>query len=503
MNRSIFTCILLFSLICPNITIKAQSFNQIMEKAEQEARDKKRQEQSRYNAIVDSRNLDEYNRFIEDYPQGNYTSEIRRRANEIKLWNSARRNNTITSYESYLSKTRYHWYDATANSAISSIRKTQERQAWERVKSKGTLDAYRQYLQDNPNSAYRAEAEKAINRLQGAQAWSKIKNSNSISDFQEFITQYPHAEEITSAKNRLYELKGRDYYDRGDLSSAYTEFSKLSRGQLSYSNHSAYDEVMEYHEFSKLGNNSTEDSLLSFLKKYPNSKYRSRVCNMIAIAKARNFSDYASNFDYNQALSYATNSSTRSSVESYISMNKQKQKDREKRHKAWEREENGGSVNLGWEFLDIGVTIVGDYTMWYYNTGLMLRFGNYSDRIQFAIGLKPGVLGYSELISYDYHYDYYDKEAAFAFHMPVLGQLKLNLFKMSKRSRFFIFGQYQYNLVRVKDVEAEMAWGAGLGFGWKHFDWSFYYRQDIGEANNWEYSDQNYFGMSMIYYWTL
>lgn len=134
----------------------------------------------------------------------------------------------------------------------------------------------------------------------------------------------------------------------------------------------------------------------------------------------------------------------------------------------------------------------------------MLRFGNFKDRVQFAIGLKPGIFGYTEEVySGGYYYDYYDTENRTAFHMPIVGQLKLNLFNTSENSRFFIYGKYQYNAVRVEDIEAEMSWGAGCGIAWKHFDWAFYYRQDIGSGRNLDYKNQHYIGMSMIYYWQL
>lgn len=183
-------------------------------------------------------------------------------------------------------------------------------------------------------------------------------------------------------------------------------------------------------------------------------------------------------------------------------MNKKKQKECRNALKSWERKQNGGTVNLGLDFLDSGLNgAYDDCTLWYYNVGLMLRFGNFKDRVQFAIGIKPGIFGYTEEV-YSGGY-YYDTENQTAFHMPIVGQLKLNLFKTSENSRFFIYGKYQYNAVRVEDIEAEMAWGAGLGIAWKHFDWAIYYRQDIGTVKNYDYKNQHYFGISMIYYWQL
>ena len=139
-------------------------------------------------------------------------------------------------------------------------------------------------------------------------AWNRIKDSNDANVFQNFLTSYPNAKEVSLATLKLHELKGVQHYNAGNLGSAYSEFSKISRDNVSYANRKAYDDVMEYNEYTKLGHYASEASLLSFMRKYPNSKYADEVSNKIAIAKARNLGEYASSYDYNQALSYARDS---------------------------------------------------------------------------------------------------------------------------------------------------------------------------------------------------
>ena len=505
MRRFYFILCSLFIIAFVSNTMEAQSLMQTAKKAEQRAKELKQQESARYNAILDSKDLSKYNQFINDYPRGNKTQEIRKRAQEVKLWNDVKTQNTITSYERYLSTTQYHWYDNEATQAIRSLKQKAEKAEWDKVVALNTISSYQTYIQNNPASGYKQEAEKAINRLQGEQVWNKIKDSDNINELQNFTTSYPHATEVSVATARLHELKGIKHYNEGNLGPAYELFSNLSRDNISYANRKAYDEVIEYNEYSKLGYYASEAALLSFMRKYPNSKHADDVSNKIAVTKARNFGDYASSYDYNQALSYAKDSYTRNSVQSYISMNKKKQKERRNALKSWERKQNGGTFNLGLDFLDLGLNgAYDDCTLWYYNVGLMLRLGNFKDRVQFAIGIKPGIFGYTEEVySRDYYYDYYDTENRTAFHVSIIGQLKLNLFNTSENSRFFIYGKYQYNAVRVEDIEAQMAWGVGFGIAWKHFDWALYYRQDIGNVKNYDYKNQHYFGMSMIYYWQL
>ena len=101
-------CSLLFIASLSN-TVEAQSLMQTAKKAEQHAKELKQQESARYNAILDSKDLSKYNQFINDYPRGSKTPEIRKRAQEVKSWNDAKNQNTIASYEQYLNATNNHW----------------------------------------------------------------------------------------------------------------------------------------------------------------------------------------------------------------------------------------------------------------------------------------------------------------------------------------------------------------------------------------------------------
>lgn len=134
--------------------MEAQSLMQTAKKAEQRAKELKQQESARYNAILDSKDLSKYNQFINDYPRGNKTQEIRRRVQEVKLWNDVKTQNTITSYERYLSTTQYHWYDNEATQAIRSIKQKAEKAEWDKVIAVNTISSYQAFIQNNPASGY-------------------------------------------------------------------------------------------------------------------------------------------------------------------------------------------------------------------------------------------------------------------------------------------------------------------------------------------------------------
>lgn len=224
-------------------------------------------------------------------------------------------------------------------------------------------------------------------------------------------------------------------------------------------------------------------------------RHHAQVSNMIALSKASALGTSSTQLDYTQALSYATDDATRAIVNRHINRSKDAIKEYKKAEKKRIRRENGGIVNIGFEFTDFNIGSTSyDETTYIYNVGLMLRVGNFNDRVQFALGVKPGVVA----LGSD------DEESGFsttAFHLPIAAQLKLNLFKSSENSRFFVFGQYQYNAVRAHDIESPMSWSAGVGFAWRSFDLAVKYGQDIDTDDS---CCLRYFaGLSMIYYWHL
>ena len=159
---------------------------------------------------------------------------------------------------------------------------------------------------------------------------------------------------------------------------------------------------------------------------------------------------------------------------------------------------------MGIEFLDLGWNGESDdsRSIYYYNFGASIRIGNFASRAQFACGLKLGAISYYSQESDDYYSEHTSLSQETVFHMSVYAQLKVNLFKLSSSSRFFISGQYQYNAVRDNLVENTMSWGAGAGIAWKHLDWLFYYRQEFGN-NYWINQNWHFFGTSLIYYFKL
>lgn len=96
---------------------------------------------------------------------------------------------------------------------------------------------------------------------------------------------------------------------------AYQEFNKAGgKYALEQVNQSKFDECQEYWDYNNLTSYSTEEKLLSFLRKYPSGKYSNEISNRIAISKAKSFTMYSGDITFNEALGYAKDETTKNLV---------------------------------------------------------------------------------------------------------------------------------------------------------------------------------------------
>jgi len=484
----------------------AQTLKNYAKQRNQELAERQRMEKTNYEKACQKNTLAAYNEYLSMYPKGKYVQDVRKRVAEIErkneqdLYDYAAKVETAQAYEAYLKKYPNGRFAQEARGRLEDM------ELWKKAKSANTIAAYRNYLSTSKNKSFAQLANDAITDLESKDAWNAIKQSSSKSVIENFIQKYPKSSCLPEANKRLNELTAVELYGQGDLQHAYDKFEAAGgRYSVEYSNRSKYDECLEYVEYKKLNSYTKESDLLAFLKKYPSSRYYDQVSNMVAIAKAKNFSMYASSYTFNEAMSYAKDKTTKNTVQSYIDNTKKSysQYKRQQRHKRVMA--NGGYVKFGLEIMDLafaGTTSGEGQSTMYYNMGLSVKFGNYKAPVQFEVGIKPGVV-HTEFESwyhgsyYDYDYGYETSETKTFFHMPVYAKLKLNICDAG-RSKFYIAGLGTYNAVRDKQLENEYSLGGGAGFAWKKWDWfALYYKQDL--ENDYHLEDK-FIGTSFVYY---
>ena len=478
----------------------AQTLKNYAKQRNQELAERQRMEKSNYEKACQKNTLAAYNEYLSMYPKGKYVQDVRKRVTEIErkneqeLYDYAAKVETAQAYEAYLKKYPNGQFAQEARGRLEDM------ELWKKAKSANTIAAYRNYLSTSKNKSFAQLTNDAITDLESKDAWNAIKQSSSKSVIENFIQKYPKSSCLPEANKRLNELTAVELYGQGDLQRAYDKFEAAGgRYSIEYSNRSKYDECLEYVEYKKLNSYTKESDLLAFLKKYPSSRYYDQVSNMVAIAKAKNFSMYASSYTFNEAMSYAKDKTTKNTVQSYIDSTKKSysQYKRQQRHNRVMA--NGGYVKFGLEVMDFGLAGLtsgddGQKTL-YYNVGVSVKFGNYKAPLQIEFGIKPGIV-YTLPKYYD-SYGYSEEIEKTFFHMPVFAKLKVNLCDAGS-SKCYIAGIGTYNAVKEKYFENDYSIGGGIGFAWKKWDWfALYYKQDLENKLD---IDDKYIGTSFVYY---
>lgn len=448
---------ILLSLLLCSVTfgqLQAQKLTEYAKQRQQEIADRIRVEQKYYNDACSINTLEAYEGYLKRYPQGKYVIDINKRISDYALWEMAKKANTIYAYDEYIIKSEYRFFVKEANVEIEKLK----------------------------SIAY----------------WNGMKNTADMDSISVFILKYPNSPVLSEAKRRMRELKALKLHEQGNLVMAYKEFLEAGgRDVVASNNRKIYDECEEYYLYKQLSADSPENMLSSFIAKFPSSTHRSTVSNWLAVSKAKKFTLWSSETTFSDAMMYATNDITKRIVRGYANDCRRSYKRYKKRNRKVQHDRNGKLVQFGFELIDVGFNPTSyDDTdsyidiVYYYNIGFGLKIGNFADPVQFEVGAKLGWVGYT--VWHDY-----DDETGAKFHMPLYAKLKINLSSVGTSCKWYLSAIGYYNSLRNEFLENEYALSGGMGFAWKHWDCSMFYKADL---NNKYSLDNDYLGMSLSYY---
>lgn len=97
------------------------------------------------------------------------------------------------------------WRCAGAVLVLAAAGCDSEVRRWEKAKGADTVDAYQQFLRDNPASAHKAEAEQALQE----RAWKQAVEAGTVEAFAAFAATYSGGQHATEAKARIAALDWR------------------------------------------------------------------------------------------------------------------------------------------------------------------------------------------------------------------------------------------------------------------------------------------------------
>lgn len=457
MRRVYSWIVCLVICIGSNVSMEAQTLINYQQQKQKEIAERQRVEKQKYESACKKGTLEAFQEYIKLYPKGKYATDVKNRIEDYNQWSEAVKTNTIEAYNNYIDSSKF--------------------------------------------KSFKENAIEAITELQSVDKWKSIQSSKNIAEIEMFMKTYPKSSCINSAQKRIHELNGVDFYLANDLINAYQEFNKAGgKYTLEQVNQSKFDECQEYWDYNNLTSYSTEEKLLSFLRKYPSGKYSNEISNRIAISKAKSFTMYSGDITFNEALGYAKDETTKNLVKRYVESSKRAYSQHKKQMRKARVKANGGYVQFGLELLDFGWNGISPdryLNVGYYNIGASVKFGNNKAPVQFEIGIKPGLIFYNYADEDDSYYDS-DYETHTKFHLPAYAKLKINLCNIGSSSKLYIAGLGFYNIVRNDELENQFSVGGGAGFAWKHWDWlTLYYKQDLDN----KYSlDDKFLGTSLIYY---
>lgn len=119
-------------------------------------------EKADYETAINSLDVDRLSAFLQKYPASSYKSDIERYIDDVPLWNIARKENSVDSYNKYLMASSHLLFKQDADDAIQEIT---VKQAFDAAMATNTIKGYENFRSSYPDSKYDKDASNKIARL--------------------------------------------------------------------------------------------------------------------------------------------------------------------------------------------------------------------------------------------------------------------------------------------------------------------------------------------------
>lgn len=399
----------------------------------------------------------QYQQYITEFPNGLHANDAKFALQEIEdgeLWTLAKNVNTKEAYESYLANELTSIHNSEAQMAIYKI---EDDAMWAIVLQADTEEEYNKYVADASNPAKSHQAE-AVAKL------SVIKTKKII-------------ESISTSEES--KAKAGDIVKTLETASKTITLSEEDAKLLTY-----YKSINDYEAFYKSPNLADG---LKYLKTYPDSEYAEWVSNKVSEFYANNLDAESTENDYQLARSYARSIVAQKYVDNKISSAKKSAKLIQRRG-AW-----SDRFQLG---IGVDAEMLNNIAL---GPRLEFKIGAGDDFFNFSLGAKALWWKPEWLNAEIQHINF--------IQVPIYAAAKMNLFRIGRKTRFYIGGEGAYNLnmdskiyVGSGDYEKDlslvnkynMSATARIGFCSKHGDFSIYYRHDLSPAYNQQYIYEMY-----------
>lgn len=423
------------------------------------------------------------------------------RQTEQQLYEDAVAANTLVASQEFLKRFPDSKYTEDVNRRIADF------ELWHQAVQAGTISGYQNYLSESNSLAYQAEARAAIQLLKEQADWEKIKDSEDPDKFAAFLSRYPESKLNKTATYRLNMLRGNYFYEAQQMEKALeyyqlaTEIAPLTGKAFTH-----YQELKDKEEYEDVVNRGDVSVMRTYLEQTPQtSPYYTEASNFLARILARKLDINSTEADYNEALSYACDEQTRSTVNNLISMTRQAKATHERElrqmaHRNWWKTR----LHFGWNMAHF------DYFKHYMSlgTGLRVRLGIPKDFLNLIAGVDYSWQGNA----YDNSYKDEIELSTIANQIEIPVGLRFNIgrgnggrFFMGCNADFgFSFGKKDYELRKqTLALEPQIGFCSSLDRGDASLEFGILYKQYLKGHGIFDYTDEESkmrFGLFMAIY---
>ncbi len=179
--------------------------------------------------------LEGYREYLAAFPDGKHKDDAQAEidAYDNKAWATAEQRNTIAGYEDYLEAWPEGLHASKAKERIAQMKAAAEARRkdaaeraaaeaadWDRAARENTVESYQTYLTKHPSGPNAAEAQTRMDRLRASAAdtaaWNAARGADTAASYQQYLTSYPQGAYVPQAMAAIEKLKpaaGRTFKD--------------------------------------------------------------------------------------------------------------------------------------------------------------------------------------------------------------------------------------------------------------------------------------------------
>ena len=150
-------------------------------------------EESSWQQVKDSRNIEDVEKFLKQYPSGVYRDQAQNQLESL-YWAKATGSDSVAGYKEYLNRYAGGRYSQQAEENLAKL-------DWRAVENSSDPAALESFLKRHPSASYR---DRALSKLDDL-AWGRT-SQNDISSLRLYVQNFPTGRHIDEARRKIEEL---------------------------------------------------------------------------------------------------------------------------------------------------------------------------------------------------------------------------------------------------------------------------------------------------------